>query len=34
MAGHSKRAFMDLLSKKGIPAINISPEDLDRELDA
>jgi len=33
MAGYSKRAFMDVLSKKGIPAINISPDDLDRELD-
>jgi len=33
MAGYSKRAFMDVLSKKGIPVINISPEDLDRELD-
>jgi predicted HTH domain antitoxin len=33
MAGYSKRAFMDLLSEKGIPVINISPEDLDRELD-
>ncbi len=34
MAGYSKRSFMDLLAKKGIPVINISPEDLDRELDA
>lgn len=33
IAGYSKRAFMDLLSKKGIPVINISPEDLNRELD-
>lgn len=33
MAGYSKRAFMDVLSKKGIPVINISPEDLDQELD-
>lgn len=33
MAGYSKRAFMDVLSKKDIPVINISPEDLDRELD-
>lgn len=33
MAGYSKRAFMDVLSRKGIPVINISPEDLDRELD-
>lgn len=34
IAGYSKRAFMDVLSKKGIPVINISPDDLDRELDA
>jgi predicted HTH domain antitoxin len=34
IAGYSKRAFMDVFSKKGIPVINISPEDLDRELDA
>jgi predicted HTH domain antitoxin len=33
MAGYAKRAFMDVLSRKGIPVINISPEDLDRELD-
>ena len=33
MAGYSKRTFMDVLSRKGIPVINISPEDLDRELD-
>jgi len=32
MAGYSKRAFMDVLSKEGISVINISPEDLDREL--
>jgi predicted HTH domain antitoxin len=34
MAGYSKRAFMDVLSKKGIPVINISPDDLARELGA
>ena len=33
LAGYSKRAFMEMLSKEGIPVINISPEDLDRELD-
>jgi predicted HTH domain antitoxin len=33
MAGYSKRVFMDVLSEKDIPVINISPEDLDRELD-
>ena len=32
LAGYSKRAFMELLSKEGIPVINISPNDLDREL--
>ena len=32
LAGYSKRAFMEVLSKEGIPVINISPEDLDREL--
>jgi predicted HTH domain antitoxin len=34
IAGYSKRAFMDVLSRKGIPVINVSPDDLDRELDA
>ena len=34
IAGYSKRAFMDVLSNKDIPVINISPEDLDQELDA
>jgi predicted HTH domain antitoxin len=34
IAGYSKRALMDVLSRKGIPVINISPDDLDRELDA
>jgi predicted HTH domain antitoxin len=34
LAGYSKRAFMERLSKEGIPPINISPEDLDRELEA
>ena len=33
LAGDSKRAFMELLSREGVPVINISPEDLDRELD-
>ena len=32
LAGYSKRAFMEVLSKEGIPVINISPEDLNREL--
>lgn len=34
LARYSKRAFMEHLSKERIPAINISPDDLDRELDA
>ena len=34
MAGYSKRAFMDVLSKRGIPVISVLPEDLDRELDS
>jgi predicted HTH domain antitoxin len=33
MAGYSKRVFMDVLSKKGIPVTNVSPKDLDRELE-
>jgi predicted HTH domain antitoxin len=33
LAGYSKRAFMDLLAQKDIDVINISPEELDRELD-
>lgn len=32
LAGYSKRAFMDVLSQKEIPVINISPDDLDREV--
>ena len=32
LASYSKRAFMELLSKEGIPVINISPNNLDREL--
>ena len=32
-AGHSKKAFMVLLRNEGIPVINVSPEDLDRELE-
>lgn len=32
LAGYSKRASMRLLSEEGISVVNISPEDLDREL--
>ena len=32
MAGYSKRTFMELLGKKGIPVFNYDPEDLEREL--
>ena len=34
MAGYSKRTFMELLGKKGIPVFNYDPEDLERELKA
>lgn len=30
----SKRAFLDLLGRYGIPVFNDSPEDLRRELDS
>ena len=30
----SKRAFLDLLGRYGIPVFNYSPEDLRRELDS
>jgi len=33
LAGYSKRAFMELLAKQGIPVINYAPEELDRELE-
>lgn len=33
LAGYSKRAFMELLAKEGIPVINYSPEELDQELE-
>ena len=32
MAGYSKRTFMELLGKKGIPVFNYDPEDLELEL--
>jgi predicted HTH domain antitoxin len=34
MAGYSKRAFMELLAEEGVPVINASADDLERELDA
>lgn len=34
LAGYSKRAFMELPEKQGGPVMNVSPDDLDRELDA
>jgi predicted HTH domain antitoxin len=33
LAGYSKRVFMELLAKEGIPVINYAPEELDRELE-
>jgi predicted HTH domain antitoxin len=33
LAGYSKRTFMELLRKQGIPVIDYAPEELDRELD-
>ena len=32
MAGYTKRTYMELLGKKGIPIFNYDPEDLEREL--
>ena len=32
LAGYAKRAFMERCAKDGIPVLNTSPEDLDREL--
>ena len=33
MAGYTKRTFIELLGKRGIPVINYPPEDLEREVD-
>lgn len=33
MAGYTKRTFIELLGKRGIPVINYSPEDLEREVE-
>lgn len=32
LAGYSKRTFIELLSKMGIPVINYPSEDLEREI--
>jgi len=32
LAGYSKRTFIELLSKMGIPVINYPDEDLEREI--
>ncbi|MFQ5674311.1 MAG: UPF0175 family protein [bacterium] len=33
-AGYSKRAFMELLGKYGVPLFDYPPEDLEKELDS
>lgn len=33
LAGYSKRTFMELLAKEGVPVIDYAPEELDRELE-
>ena len=32
LAGYSKRTFIELLGKMGVPAINYPPEELEREI--
>ena len=32
MAGYSKRAFMEILGRQGVPVFNYSPDDLREEL--
>ena len=32
MAGYSKRAYMEILGKRGVPVIDYPPEDLAEEL--
>lgn len=32
LAGYSKRTFIELLGKMGVPVINYPPEDLEREI--
>jgi predicted HTH domain antitoxin len=34
MAGYTKRTYMELLGRHGIPVFNYPPEELDRELAA
>ncbi len=34
LAGYSKRAFMELLAEQGIPVIDYSAGDLQREMEA
>jgi len=33
LAGYSKRTFIELLGKMGVPALNYPAEDLEREID-
>lgn len=33
MAGYTKRTYMELLSKRGIPVVDYPPEELDGELE-
>ena len=32
LAGYSKRAFMEILGRQGVPVFNYSPDDLREEL--
>jgi predicted HTH domain antitoxin len=34
MAGYTKRTYMELLGKKGIPVYNYDADDLERELES
>ena len=34
MSGYSKRTYMELLGRRGIPVFNYPPEELERELEA
>jgi predicted HTH domain antitoxin len=33
LAGRSREAFLEVLAKRGAPFTNITPEDLDEELE-
>jgi predicted HTH domain antitoxin len=33
LAGYSKRTFIELLGKMGVPVLNYPAEDLEREID-